>query len=152
MMQPIETSGAVEKPNSSAPSSAAMATSRPVCSLPSVWTRMRRRRDQADAWNGMPDFGDEIVDLMAGKLAALAGLGALRHLDLQLVGIDQIIGGDAKSGGGDLLDRRPALIAVGIGLEAGFVFPTLAGVGLSSNEVHGDGQGLMLFLADGAER
>ena len=38
MMQPMATSGAVEKPNSSAPSSAAMATSRPVWSLPSVWT------------------------------------------------------------------------------------------------------------------
>ena len=38
MMQPIATSGAVEKPNSSAPSSAAIATSRPVCSLPSVCT------------------------------------------------------------------------------------------------------------------
>ena len=44
MMQPIATSGAVEKPNSSAPSSAAIATSRPVCSLPSVCTRMRLRR------------------------------------------------------------------------------------------------------------
>ena len=44
MMQPIDTSGAVENPNSSAPSSAAMATSRPVCSFPSVCTRTRLRR------------------------------------------------------------------------------------------------------------
>ena len=44
MMQPMATSGAVEKPNSSAPSSAAMVTSRPVCSLPSVCRRMRPRR------------------------------------------------------------------------------------------------------------
>ncbi len=44
MMQPMATSGAVEKPNSSAPSSAAMVTSRPVCNLPSVCTRMRPRR------------------------------------------------------------------------------------------------------------
>jgi len=29
------------------------------------------------------------VNLVAGKLAALAGLGALRHLDLQFVGIER---------------------------------------------------------------
>jgi hypothetical protein len=44
MMQPMAISGVVAKPNSSAPSSAAMTTSRPVCSLPSVCTRMRLRR------------------------------------------------------------------------------------------------------------
>ena len=36
MTQPRHTSGAVAKPNSSAPSMQAMATSRPVMSLPSV--------------------------------------------------------------------------------------------------------------------
>ena len=44
MMQPVATSGAVAKPNSSAPSSAATATSRPVFSWPSVSTAMRLRR------------------------------------------------------------------------------------------------------------
>ena len=46
------------------------------------------------------------VDLVAGKLAALAGLGALGDLDLEVVGIDQIFGGDAEAARGDLLDRR----------------------------------------------
>ena len=44
MMQPVAISGAVEKPNSSAPSIAAIATSRPVLSWPSVCTTMRERR------------------------------------------------------------------------------------------------------------
>ena len=44
MMQPMAIRGVVEKPNSSAPSNAAITTSRPVCNLPSVWTRMRLRR------------------------------------------------------------------------------------------------------------
>ena len=44
MMQPSVTSGAVAKPNSSAPSSAAITTSRPVFSWPSVSTAMRLRR------------------------------------------------------------------------------------------------------------
>ncbi len=38
------------------------------------------------------------------------------------------------------------------GCEARFVFPALAGVGLAADAVHGDGQGLVRFLADGAER
>ncbi len=42
--QPRTTRGAVAKPNSSAPSIAAIATSRPVISLPSVSTVMRERR------------------------------------------------------------------------------------------------------------
>ena len=41
---PLTTSGAVAKPNSSAPSSAAMTTSRPVFSWPSHCTTMRSRR------------------------------------------------------------------------------------------------------------
>ena len=44
MMQPTATSGAVEKPYSSAPSSAATTTSRPVLSWPSVSTTIRLRR------------------------------------------------------------------------------------------------------------
>ena len=43
MMQPATTSGAVAKPNSSAPSSAAIITSRPVLSWPSTWTTIRSR-------------------------------------------------------------------------------------------------------------
>ena len=44
MMQPVAISGAVEKPISSAPSIAAITTSRPVFSWPSVCTTMRERR------------------------------------------------------------------------------------------------------------
>ncbi len=41
--QPDTTSGAVAKPNSSAPNSAATTTSRPVLSCPSVCTTIRSR-------------------------------------------------------------------------------------------------------------
>ena len=44
MMQPVAISGAVEKPISSAPSIAAITTSRPVFSWPSVCTTIRERR------------------------------------------------------------------------------------------------------------
>ncbi len=43
MMQPATTSGAVANPNSSAPSSAAITTSRPVLIWPSTCTTMRSR-------------------------------------------------------------------------------------------------------------
>ena len=45
---------------------------------------MRRRRDQADAGRRVAHLRDPRVDLVAGQLAAFAGLGALRHLDLQV--------------------------------------------------------------------
>ena len=45
---------------------------------------VRRRRDEADAGRRVADPRDALVDLVAGQLAALAGLGALGHLDLQL--------------------------------------------------------------------
>ena len=44
MMQPVAIRGAVEKPNSSAPSIAPTSTSRPVRMPPSTWTTIRERR------------------------------------------------------------------------------------------------------------
>ena len=44
---------------------------------------VRRRADQADARRGVARPRDPRIHLVAGQLAALAGLGALRHLDLQ---------------------------------------------------------------------
>ena len=38
----------------------------------------------------MAHLGDHRIDLVAGQLAAFAGLRALRHLDLHHVGVDQV--------------------------------------------------------------
>ena len=94
---------------------------------------------------------DDLVHLVAGQLAAFAGLGALRHLDLQFVGVDQVVGGDAEAAAGHLLDGAAAQIAVGVALEARFVFAAFAGVGHAADAVHGDGERFVRFLADGAE-
>jgi hypothetical protein len=67
---------------------------------------VRRRRDQTDAGRGVAHAGDLRVDLVARQLAALAGLGALGDLDLDVVGVDQIFHRDAEATGGDLLDGR----------------------------------------------
>src|SRR5207302_9028128 len=85
------------------------------------------------------------------QLAAFAWLCALRDFDLQLIGVDQVIGGDTESPGGNLLDRAATPIAVRIALEALLVFPALAGIGFAANPVHGDRQGFVGFFANGAE-
>jgi hypothetical protein len=56
--------------------------------------------------------------LWPGKLAAFAGLGALRHLDLHHVGVDEILRRHAEAARGHLLDRRAHRVAVRQRLEA----------------------------------
>ncbi len=113
---------------------------------------MRRRRDQSHAGDGVPHAGDDFIHLVSGKLAAFAGLRALRDFDLQIVGVHQIICGNAETGGSHLLDGAAPPVAVGIGLEALLVLAALTGVGTPADAVHGDGQGLVRFLADRAIR
>ena len=77
---------------------------------------VRRRRNQSHAGNRMAHAGDEVVHFVAGQLAAFAGLGALRNLDLQIVRVHQIVGGDAEARRSHLLDGAAAQVAVGVGL------------------------------------
>src|SRR6266852_3732428 len=113
---------------------------------------MRRWGDQPDAGSRVADLGNPGIDLVAGKLAAFARLGALGHFDLQLFGVDQILAGDAEPAGGDLLDSAVARVAIGIEGVSGGVLTALAGVALAADAVHGDGQSLVGFLADRAVR
>ena len=107
---------------------------------------VRGRRDQADARGGVPGARDPRVDLGRRQLAALAGLGALGELDLDVVGVRQVHARDAEPAGGDLLDRAAAL-----GVEQAVeVFAALTGVGLGAEAVHGDGERLVRLLRDGA--
>ena len=111
---------------------------------------VRRRRDEPDARRGVAGLGDPRVDLGARQLAALAGLGALGHLDLDLAGVDEVLAGDAEAAAGDLLDGAAARVAVGQRLVARRVLAALAGVGLAAQAVHGDGEGLVGLARDGA--
>ena len=90
---------------------------------------MGRRRNQGDARRRVAHPGDGGIDLVAGQLAAFAGLRSLRHLDLELIGIDEIFRRDAEPAGGHLLDRRAHRIAVGQPLEAIRLLAAFAGVG-----------------------
>ena len=58
---------------------------------------VRRRRDQAHAGHRVAQLANVVTHLAAGQLAALARLGSLRHLDLDLVGAGEVLGGDTKT-------------------------------------------------------
>ena len=58
---------------------------------------VRGRRDQSHAGRGMAHAGNGLIDLVTGQLSAFAGLRTLRDFDLQLVGVDQVFGGDAEA-------------------------------------------------------
>ena len=73
---------------------------------------VRRRRDERHARRRVAHARDDRVDLVPGELSAFAGLGALGHLDLQLVGVDQVVRGHAEARRRDLLDRAAPRVAV----------------------------------------
>ena len=68
-----------------------------------------------DARGGVAGLGDPRVHLVPGQLAALPRLGPLGHLDLQVVGVDQVLAGHPEPAAGHLLDRGPAQVPVGVG-------------------------------------
>ncbi len=76
------------------------------------------------------------------ELAALAGLGTLSHLDLDVVGVGQIVAGHPEPTRGHLLDRTATVRVV----EPLRHLAALARVGLRADHVHGDGQGLVRLL------
>ena len=56
-----------------------------------------RGRNQRDAGYAVTGTCNHFVNLESGQLAALTGLGPLRHLNLYFVGIDQVFGRDTKA-------------------------------------------------------
>ena len=113
---------------------------------------MRWRRDQRHTRGRVAKPGNQAVNLDAGKLAALAGLCALRNLDLDFLATVQIFGGDTKPPGGDLLDRAGRVVAILAKLEACRVLSTLAGIGFRADPVHRDRQRFMRLRAQRAKR
>ena len=85
-------------------------------------------------------------DLVTGQLATLTGLGTLGDLDLHHVRVHQVVRGDAKATGSHLFDARVLLGTKTLG-----IFTAFAGVALTAEAVHGDGQGLVGFRAEGAD-
>ena len=100
---------------------------------------VRRRADQTDARRGVPGLGDPRVHLVARQLATLARLGALGHLDLQVIGVRQVLGRHTEPARRHLLDRRPT----GRVVQPVGVLAALARVRLGAEAVHRHGQRLV---------
>src|SRR5690606_12635485 len=78
-------------------------------------------------------------------------LGSLRHFDLQLIGICQVVAGYAKPSGSNLLDGRALPVSIFFFLKSYFVFSTFTAVTLSADAVHGNSQGSVCFIRDGTK-
>ena len=109
-----------------------------------------RGRDEADPGGGEAGLGDGRRHLVTGELAPLPGLGPLGDLDLDVVGVDQVLRGHPEAAGRHLLDGTPPQVAVAVRGEAVGVLAALAGVGLAAEPVHGDGQRLVGLGRDGS--
>ncbi|TFA98676.1 hypothetical protein CCMA1212_009587 [Trichoderma ghanense] len=113
---------------------------------------VRRGRDETDAGSRVSSASNGLGDLVARQLATLARLGALGHLDLELIRVGKVGRRDTESTRGDLLDSRAHGIAVGKSLGSLGILTTFTGVGLAAQSVHGDGERRVRLHGDGAVR
>ena len=111
-----------------------------------------RRRDQHDARRRVAQARDHLGHLEAGQLAALAGLGALGDLDLELAAVVEVLGRDPEAARGDLLDGRVLVVTVGPRHVALRVLAAFAGIRLGADPVHGDIQRAVRLGAERAQR
>ena len=100
----------------------------------------------------MTSLGNHFVNLETGELTALARLCTLSNLNLDFVGIHEILGSDTEAARSHLLDSTTSRLPVGARLEALSIFATLTGVALGTNAVHGNSKSLVSLLADSSER
>src|SRR5690606_3601217 len=107
---------------------------------------VRRRRDEADARRRVARARDPRIDLRGRQLTALAGLGTLRELDLQVLRVREIHARHTEAARGDLLDRAAALRIQ----QALDVLAALAGVRLGAEAVHRDREGFVRLARDRA--
>src|SRR5436190_12878638 len=111
---------------------------------------VRRWRDETNARCGVTHLRDPRINFAAGQLAAFAWLGALGHLNLQLLRVAEIIAGHSETARGDLLDGAVFGIAIGLEGIAGRVLAAFTGVAFAAETVHGDRKRFVRFLADRA--
>ena len=64
--------------------------------LDGVDVMVRRRANESDPRSRVPSARDPRVHLVSGQLTALSGLGTLRHLDLDVVGVGEVLRGYPK--------------------------------------------------------
>ena len=101
-----------------------------------VW----RWRNERHAGHRIAKPRNELIDLAARQLTTLTRLRPLGHLNLQHLGVDQIMRRHAKSAGGDLLDFGYA-----VGAKPAGILSALTTIGSGANLIHTHGERLMRF-------
>ena len=110
---------------------------------------MGRRGNQRYPRRRMAGLSDFREHLGAGQMTALAGLGTLGAFDLQFPAVYQIVAGNAEPGGGNLLHPVAGVVPVLQFHKPGRVFAPFAAVAHGTDTVHGNGDALVGFLAQG---
>ncbi len=100
----------------------------------------------------MAHLADELGHLEAGQLAALAGLGTLRDLDLDLAAMVEVFGGDAETARRHLFDRRVGVVAIGARHITCGVLAAFTRDGACAHPVHGDVQRFVRFGRQSSQR
>ena len=108
---------------------------------------VRRRADELHAGLGVAQPGDDAVHLVARQLPPLTWLRALRHLDLDLFAVGEVLGTDPEPARGHLFD-----LAVLRRIEAHRILAALARIGFAADCVHRLGERLVRLRADRPER
>ena len=85
---------------------------------------------------------------MARELAALTRLGALRHLDLQVVRVDEVLARHAEPRGRHLLHRAAPQVAVGVGHVPRRILAAFSGIRPAAEAVHRNRERLVRLGAD----
>jgi hypothetical protein len=109
-----------------------------------------RRTDETDTRRGVTGLSNGARDLVARKLTTLTRLSTLSHLDLELVGIGKVVGGNTETSGSDLLDRRAHGVTVLHTQAALRVLTTLTSVGLTAKAVHSNSKGRVGLHGNGS--
>ncbi len=104
---------------------------------------MGRGRDEGHTRCGIPGFGDPGIHFFARKVTAFAGLGSLRHFDLDLLCRHQVFTRHAKAAGCHLLDGGIALRTIPFRH-----FTAFTGVGFTAQTVHRNGHALVGFAGN----
>ena len=93
----------------------------------------------------MTHFSNHRINLVTGQLAAFAGLGTLRHLDLHHVRIDKIFRRHTEATRSHLLNGRTHGVAIRHWLIAIRLFAAFARIRLAADAVHRNGERRMGF-------
>ena len=72
----------------------------------------------------------------------------MHNLNLDLVGVDEVVAGHTETARGNLLDRRAAAVAVFVWSETIWIFTTFTGVGASADTVHCNRNGFVGFFGN----